>query len=421
MGRRAEHPLERDRRRSRPPRSGTGSRDRGAGPRPGPAGRPPRRRGPRSRGRRRTRRTARAAGAARCPPPSSSRWVPWRIAAPRRVYAAGTSPPRRWATRPSRRSSNRLTRVTCTAVRPVGVEGVQGDAVAEVVERCGEGGGRRPLVLVHGAAAGPRLARRAGDVEQDQDGEVAAAPQVVDVDGAVGRRAGQRRHPRLDGGVEVDVVALRLPVGAVEADAQPGQGPAQRVAVGHRHRRQVRRPGVTFAHRAPVVAVGTPAHVPLGIGAGTRRERRHGVGRFALRRRPGDRASAVRAGAAPVGRRVCTGRSCTAGAPRRPEQALQQAAEQPPTTDGARQQIADVLPVIVVGRLVELGQVADQRGSAQVPALVGGGLVAVCRCEEPPGPDRPEARGRVLERVPAARPCERGLGVREGRRRRHDR
>ena len=116
------------------------------------------------------------------------------------------------------------------------MEGVQRHAVAEVVQRDGQRGGRRALVLVHGLAGGARLAGRAGDVEQDQHREVAAAAEAVDVDGFVGRRPGERLDAGLDRGVDVDVVALRLPAAAVEADAEAGERTPQRMAVGHAER-----------------------------------------------------------------------------------------------------------------------------------------------------------------------------------------
>ena len=82
--------------------SGTGNRCPGGGPRRALGGRRPRRRRPRSRGRRRSRPTARPACRRGVPPCASSTAVPWRMAAPRRVYAPGTRPSSRRATVPSR-------------------------------------------------------------------------------------------------------------------------------------------------------------------------------------------------------------------------------------------------------------------------------------------------------------------------------
>ena len=120
---------------------------------------------------------------------ASSTAAPWRMAAPSRVYAPGTRPSSRCAARPSSRSSKRFTGSDLDRLPTLGPERVQRDAVAEVVQRRGERRRRRPLVLVHGAARRCRLAGRARDVEQDQHRQVAPAPQALDVDAVVGRRA----------------------------------------------------------------------------------------------------------------------------------------------------------------------------------------------------------------------------------------
>ena len=169
-------------------------------------------------------------------------------------------------TRPSRRSSNRFAG-DVDGGAAMGVERVQRHAVAEVVERGGEGRGRGPLVVVHRAAPpararSPSPTRRGGRARRGR-GVVAGCPRTRP------RRAPTRsaRPPRLDRGVDVDVVALWLPAGAVEPDAQPGQRPAQRG----------RRAAPSAPDRAPGIAprtvhqssrAGTPAHVPLGIGVG---------------------------------------------------------------------------------------------------------------------------------------------------------
>ena len=148
----------------------------------------------------------------------------------------------------------------------MGVEGVQRHAVAEVVERRGEGG-RRPAgaraPCGPPARARPPSPRRRGGPARRGRGVAGGSRRRRP------RRAPTRSAPppRLDRGVDVDVVALWLPAGAVEPDAQPGQRPAQRrpsgSAIGARSR-----PGIALPDGAPVRAIGTPAHVPLGIGVG---------------------------------------------------------------------------------------------------------------------------------------------------------
>ena len=79
------------------------------------------------------------------------------------------------------------------------------------------------LLLMHGSPDGSRLGGRAGDVEQQQYRQVAPPPQAVEVDGLVGHRPGPHFDPRLDRRVDVDVVALGLPMTAMQAHAEPRQ------------------------------------------------------------------------------------------------------------------------------------------------------------------------------------------------------
>ena len=104
---------------------------------------------------------------------------------------------------------------------------VQRHAITEFVKGDGQRGGRRALLLVHGVAEGARLGDRAGDIEQYEHRQITAAAQAVEVDGLVGCRPGQHFDARLDRGVDVDVVALRLPMAAIQADPEPGQRPPQ--------------------------------------------------------------------------------------------------------------------------------------------------------------------------------------------------
>ena len=87
---------------------------------------------------------------------------------------------------------------------------------------------------MHGLAESSCLGGRPGDIEQNEHREITPTPQAVQVDGFVGRRPGQHLHPRLDRGVDVDVVALCLAVAAVQPDAEARQRPPQRMHIGTR-------------------------------------------------------------------------------------------------------------------------------------------------------------------------------------------
>ncbi len=106
------------------------------------------------------------------------------------------------------------------------VVGVQRHPVPEVVQRNSEIGDRRPLLLVHGASDGPRLSRRSGDVEQQQDRKIAPPTQAVEIDRLVGHRAGHHLHALLNGRIDVDVVTLRLAMPAMQPHSEPGQRPS---------------------------------------------------------------------------------------------------------------------------------------------------------------------------------------------------
>ena len=95
-------------------------------------------------------------------------------------------------------------------------EAIQGDPVTEVVKRADDAGSSFSLVLVHCAARRGGLAGRARDVEQHEHRQVAPAPDAVDVDRVVGRNSGGDLDPGFDGSVNVDVVALQLPVASLE-------------------------------------------------------------------------------------------------------------------------------------------------------------------------------------------------------------
>jgi hypothetical protein len=74
---------------------------------------------------------------------------------------------------------------------------------------------------VHRASDRSGLGRRARHVEQEQHREVAPAPQAVEVHGLVGHRSCPHFDPGFYRGIDVDVVALRLPVATVQTHAEP--------------------------------------------------------------------------------------------------------------------------------------------------------------------------------------------------------
>ena len=81
-----------------------------------------------------------------------------------------------------------------------------------------------------------------------------------------GRRPGRELDARLDDGVDVDVVALRLSVTAFEVETQPGERPAQRRRFGSRHQLGGGDGRLDLGDRAPVGSVAAGEDVPLGIG-----------------------------------------------------------------------------------------------------------------------------------------------------------
>jgi hypothetical protein len=96
-------------------------------------------------------------------------------------------------------------------------------AIPEIMESDSQCGGRRALLLMH------RLANRAGlgdgarYVKQEQHGKIASAAKAVEVHGLVRHRSGHHLHAYLDRRVDIDVVALNLPVATIEADAKAGE------------------------------------------------------------------------------------------------------------------------------------------------------------------------------------------------------
>ena len=100
------------------------------------------------------------------------------------------------------------------------VIGVQRNAVAQVVQRNRQVGDSRALLLVHRPAHRPGLRCRARYIQEQQHRQIAPAAQAVEVHRFVGHRAGTHLDARFDGGVDVDVVALRLAVAAVQSHSK---------------------------------------------------------------------------------------------------------------------------------------------------------------------------------------------------------
>ena len=91
------------------------------------------------------------------------------------------------------------------------------------MQRDGEVGDRRSLLLMDGAPDGSRLGGRTRDVEQQQNRQVTPPAQAVEVDSLVRHRPGPHLDARLDCRVDVDVVALGLTMTTMQAHAEPGE------------------------------------------------------------------------------------------------------------------------------------------------------------------------------------------------------
>ena len=145
------------------------------------------------------------------------------MAAPRREYAPGSRLLSRLMTARVEMVVESLDRHHAHRAPALRVVGVERDAVTEVVQCDGQVGDRRALLLVHRPPHRAGLSRRPRHVQQQQHRQVAPAPQAVQVHRLVGHRPGQHLDAGLDRRVDVDVVALRLTVAAVQAHAEPGQ------------------------------------------------------------------------------------------------------------------------------------------------------------------------------------------------------
>ena len=209
------------------------------------------RRPARSRGRRRARRTAPPAAAAtylRAPPGPPT---PWRIAAPRREYAPGSRLFSRLHHLGVEVVVEPLDRHHVHRAPALRVIGVERDPVTQIVQCDGQVGDRRALLFVH------RSAHRSGLRPPSPRHRAAAAPTgraaAAGCRGIPPRRAPTRPalDARFDGRVDVDVVALRLAVAAVQAHPKSRQRPPQADGVVDRLGRRRLDLRLDLAHCAP--------------------------------------------------------------------------------------------------------------------------------------------------------------------------
>ena len=291
--------------------------------------------------------------------------------------------------------------------------GVERHAIADPVESGRERGGCRPLLLVHRSVQRSGLGSGSRDVEEDEHGEIAPATKAVDVDRLVGRGPGDRFDVRLDRGVDVDVIALRLAMGATPAHAEAGERSTQAAVVGHPRRRVVSGLRLDLLHRAPVRAVAPAVDVPLGVlrppgfDGGLFRRLRQG-------RRP-PRAAVPRSGAGPVRRRVGARRTAALQLAHHSQHPPEQAAERASAADRARKGIGRAASVVfrVVRQLGEyLVALLGRNAFTRRRRAVG----AAHRRQQLPCSDRSEVDRRVVDRLPAQRGSQ-GSGGRVGARR----
>ena len=96
------------------------------------------------------------------------------------------------------------------------------DAVADLVERCGEISSSGHLVVVNDAAGPARLACRTRDVQENKHREVPPAPLALDIDVFVRKRVCPDLDVEVDYGVEIKILSLRL--ATLSLDLRPEAG-----------------------------------------------------------------------------------------------------------------------------------------------------------------------------------------------------
>ena len=115
-----------------------------------------------------------------------------------------------------------LHRVDVHSGAPLGAKAVEGDAVSDLVERCGEIGSSGHLVVVDDAAGPARLASGTRDVQENEHGEVPSAPLTLDIDVFVRKRVCPDLDVEVDCGVEIEILSLRL--ATLSRDLRPEAG-----------------------------------------------------------------------------------------------------------------------------------------------------------------------------------------------------
>jgi hypothetical protein len=115
-----------------------------------------------------------------------------------------------------------LHRVDVHSGAPLRAKSVEGDAVADLVERCGEISRSGHLVVVNDAAGPARLACRTRDVQENEHREVPPTPLALDINVFVRKRVCPDLDVEVDYGVEIKIHSLRL--ATLSLDLRPEAG-----------------------------------------------------------------------------------------------------------------------------------------------------------------------------------------------------
>ena len=118
---------------------------------------------------------------------------------------------------------------------------------------------------MHGPPDRAGLRRRTRDVQQQKHRQVTSPPQAVEIHRLVGHRPGHQFDVCFDGGIDVDVVALRLAVPAVQAHSEPCQRASQADRIVDRRARGSLCRRLDFEHRAPIRPVALAVDIPFRI------------------------------------------------------------------------------------------------------------------------------------------------------------
>ncbi len=78
-------------------------------------------------------------------------------------------------------------------------------------------------MVVDDAARPARLAGGTGDVQENEHGKIPPAPLALDVDGVIRERAGPHLDVGVDGGIEIEILTLRLATVPLELRPESGQ------------------------------------------------------------------------------------------------------------------------------------------------------------------------------------------------------